>query len=187
MLGADPLTRVDDNDGVLIRGLEPPPSYVAFVERYLEPLRSEAGRVVGDERDADHLYPDVLTDVAARWTWLELLRTRLSREGAAEEYLRRRLDHRARRWLVEESEPEQADIRVLRDSAYRRPPARSSAAVRLAAHIDRPARPVSPPIVEALLAWWHAYEVRRRRLYQVWIVVAVVIFALAVRYTGRSG
>ena len=56
---------------------EAPAGYIAFVARHLEPLRRDAARVVGDEEDADRLYPDVLADVAARWGWLELLRTRL--------------------------------------------------------------------------------------------------------------
>src|SRR3954464_6124747 len=63
------------HDGEMRMTSEPPAGYVAFVARHLEPLRRDAVRVVGGEEDADHLYVDVLTDVATRWTWRELRRT----------------------------------------------------------------------------------------------------------------
>jgi hypothetical protein len=185
VLGADPLTWFDENGGVLLGSLEPPPGYVAFVASHLEPLRREAARVVGDEQDADYLYPDVLADVAARWTWLELLRGRLGRDGIAEWYLRHRLARRSRRWLLEEPAPQPAsqpaDIRVLVEGAPRPVPARSSAAVRLAPQVRPAPRPVADAVVEAALAWWHAYEGRRRQLYIAGLVTVLVFFALAMR------
>jgi hypothetical protein len=81
---------------------EPPPGYIAFVARHLDPLRSQAAQVVGVGQDADQLYPDVLMDVATRWGWLELARTRLHRPDAAERYLRRAFARRAQRWESEE-------------------------------------------------------------------------------------
>src|SRR5256885_13843839 len=76
--------------------LEPPHAYVAFVATHLEPLRAQAASVVGDEEDAEQLYPEVLTDVAARWRWLRW-RGWLSRRGGAEGYPRRALPPRAPR------------------------------------------------------------------------------------------
>src|SRR2546423_5485172 len=77
--------------------LEPPHAYVAFVATHLEPLRAQAASVVGDEEDAEQLYPEVLTDVAARWRWLRW-RGWLSRREVAEGYLRRAFLRRSRRW-----------------------------------------------------------------------------------------
>ncbi len=83
---------------------EVPAGYVAFVARHLEPLRRDAARVVGGDEDADRLYPDVLADVAARWGWLELLRTRLGRVGAAETYLHQAFVRRSERWQADRFE-----------------------------------------------------------------------------------
>src|SRR2546421_12811145 len=84
--------------------LEPPHAYVAFVATHLEPLRAQAASVVGDEEDAEQLYPEVLTDVAARWRWLRW-RGWLSRRGVAEGYLRRAFLRRARRWRERQGGP----------------------------------------------------------------------------------
>src|SRR5256886_17111871 len=62
--------------------LEPPHAYVAFVATHLEPLRAQAASVVGDEEDAEQLYPEVLTDVAARWRRLRWRGWRCRRGGA---------------------------------------------------------------------------------------------------------
>ena len=51
--------------------LEPPARYVAFVAAHLDPLREQAVGVAGED-EAQRLYPEVLTDVATRWRWLEL-------------------------------------------------------------------------------------------------------------------
>jgi hypothetical protein len=111
--------------------LEPPPRYVAFVAAHLEELRADAEKVVGDQRGADELYPEVLTDVAMRWTWLEML-DRLSgrlggrrpgaaggaprsqahggrspsRAGAADDYLRRSFARRVGRWHADRFQAE---------------------------------------------------------------------------------
>ena len=77
---------------------EAPPDYVSFVERHLDWLRRDAASVVGDDGVADQLYPEVLTDVAARWSWLELMRRRLGRAGAADTYLRHAFERRSTRW-----------------------------------------------------------------------------------------
>jgi hypothetical protein len=97
---------------------EPPDGYVAFVERHLDELRRDAARVVGDERDADQLYPDVLTDVAARWRWLDLRHTRLRQPQAGERYLRQAFARRSQRWHSAQTFP--VDIQVWQPDA---PPA----------------------------------------------------------------
>lgn len=88
--------------------LDPPTAYVAFVERHLDPLRRDASRVVGAEHLGDEVYPDVLTAVAARWSWLEL-QARLGRPGAADGYLRRAFARRAQRWYADRCAEETAD------------------------------------------------------------------------------
>ena len=58
------------------------PRYVEFVARTLPDLRADVRRRTVDEPSAQALYPEVLTDVALRWTWLELARLALRRRGA---------------------------------------------------------------------------------------------------------
>ena len=174
-------------NGLPLLETEPPPGYVAFVARNLDTVRAEATRIAGDEEAADRLYPDALTDVAMRWGWLELQRRRMRRPGVAEEYLSRAL---VRRWQAElarvereraeEPEGTPVDIRVLRPDE---PPPRwigasASAAVRLAPQVAPTARPTFGPVADAAIAWWHAYETRRRRR---WIAAAAVsvVFVLA--------
>jgi hypothetical protein len=81
--------------------LEAPAGYVRFVARHLDPLRAEVTAAVHDEQVADRLYPEVLTDVARRWGWLELRRTVLGQSSAADGYLRRSLARRTQRFLAE--------------------------------------------------------------------------------------
>jgi hypothetical protein len=165
---------------------EAPPEYVAFVERHLEPLRRDAARVVGDEREADLLYPDVLTDVAARWGWLELLRTRLRRPGAADDYLRRAFQRRSERWRSDQEFEPLVDIRVLSpDSGV--PPGRSSAATRLAPYLRPKSRIDAGPVAEAAVAWWHAYEAHRQRVLTAGLVVGFVFLLLALRFSQAAG
>jgi hypothetical protein len=171
--------------------LDPPPGYVAFVARNLEPVREEAARMVGDEQLADRLYPDALTDVAVRWGWLEIQRRRLNRPDAAEDYLRRAL---ARRWQSEltraaEAEPDAvADIQVLGpDEPLRHWSApRASAAVRLAPQLAPTARPAFGPVADAAVAWWHAYETRRRRRWLAALVATLVLVAFLFRLTNQG-
>ncbi|MEJ3746301.1 hypothetical protein WEI85_23795 [Actinomycetes bacterium KLBMP 9797] len=165
-------------------GPEPPPEYIAFVSRHLSALRRESARVVGDERDADLLYPDVLADVAGRWRWLELLRTRLGETGAADLYLARAFTRRSERWQPAHLEP--VDVWVGPTTvepvvAAYRPPRWSSVALRLAAQVDSTRRPEARPMAEAAVAWWHAYEHRRHRRLVAAAVAALVFVALLVR------
>jgi hypothetical protein len=185
---------------------EAPPGYVAFVARHLDRLRRDAARVMGDVGDADRLYPEVLTDVAARWNWLELSRTWLGRPGAADSYLRTAFARRSQRWQAGwQAEPGAepggppgaepstvSDIHVLRPGEL--PPPlralpRSSAAARQAAYLRPPPRTEVGPLAEAAIAWWHAYELYRRRLMIAALVVLFVILvaALHLQQVTESG
>lgn len=189
---------------------EAPAGYIAFVARHLEPLRRDAARVVGDEEDADRLYPDVLADVAARWGWLELLRTRLGRVGAAETYLHQAFVRRSERWQADrfevtvdrdEGRPP-IDILVLRpgqrlpylpvtpEAPAAEPvpePVGSNAAVRLAPFLRPATPPRVGPLAEAAIAWWHAYEAYRRRLVIAALVVLFVLVAVGLRFQYSPG
>lgn len=173
--------------GVMRMTSEPPAGYVAFVSRHLEPLRRDSARVVGGEEDADHLYGDVLTDVAIRWPWLELRRTRLGQPRAADEFLGQVFRRRSERFWLDESaggDDLQITVTAVREDE---PPARRvyvSNAVRLAPIVvPRRARAgafVAGPVSEAAIAWWHAYEnIRRRRLIYLGFVVVLALLALA--------
>jgi hypothetical protein len=167
--------------------LEPPPSYVAFVAAQLGPLRRDAAAALGE--DGEGLYADVLTDVANRWYWLELAR-RLGRPRVAEGYLRRALDRRCRRWHPAPPPEDQVEIEmvVLRPGWERPAPVRrpaSSGASRLAPYLKPAPRNDFGPLVEAMVAWWHAYEARRRRGWITLVVVLSLLFAAAVEAGAR--
>jgi hypothetical protein len=172
---------------------EPPPEYIEFVELHLDALRKDAARVVGTEHDADYLYPDVLTDVAARWGWLKL-RRRLRQADATDLYLRRAFTRRADSWRAPDLLPleslEEAwpvEVQVWSTGSIDPPPpppphrVASSFALQLAPHLDPTQRPQAGPLAEAAVAWWHACEVRRRRRRIAAGVVALVLLALTNR------
>ncbi len=170
--------------------LEPPPSYVAFVAAQLEPLRRDAAAALGEE-DAEGLYSDVLTDVAYRWNWLRLAHW-LGRPGAAERYLRRALNRRCARWRPPSSPADddlvEIEMVVLRPGWERPAPVRrpsSSGATRLAPYLKPLPRNDFGPLVEATVAWWHAYEVRRRRGWIALVAVLFLLFLLAVQAGAR--
>ncbi|GGM67053.1 hypothetical protein ACFFX1_43870 [Dactylosporangium sucinum] len=168
---------------------EPPAGYVAFVTRHLEPLRRDATRVAGAPEDADALYGDVLTDVATRWTWLELQRTRLGQADAADEFLGRVFARRSERFYLDETTPadDGLEITVTPELPPEASPPRRvyvSNAVRLAPIvIPRKARNpafIAGPVCEAAIAWWHAYEnIRRRRLVYAGFVLITLLLTLA--------
>jgi hypothetical protein len=168
--------------------MEAPHEYVQFVERHLPRLRRDAALVVGEGHRADELYPDVLSDVAARWALFELLRRWFRRRGLADAYLRRAFARRAKRWQQEQITPVEVEVwqverlptsvpmpiwhpeqlapvhaRLGRPLAM--PPLWSSMALRLAPVLLASARLEVRPLAEAAVAWWHAYEARRRRRY----------------------
>jgi hypothetical protein len=187
---------------------EPPDGYIAFVERHLDSLRRDAAKVVGDERDADQLYPDVLTDVAARWRWLDLLHTRLHQPDAGERYLRQAFARRSQRWRSEEMFPVEVQVfqpavparsswpsvsfgpavpGAIEVRAVASAQAWSSMALRLAAHVTPGPRVEIKAVAEAAVAWWHAYEARRRRKVYVALAVLFVFVLLVIRLRESGG
>ena len=175
---------------------EPPAGYVAFVARHLEPLRRDAERVTGDERGADWLYPEVLTDVATRWPWFELLRTRLRRPRAAEVFLWHAFERRSQQWHAERADQADTEIQVrpvavwsdgaapLWPAVPRPPSSRSNAALRLAPFVAGGSRAMVGPVAEAAIAWWHAYAAHRRRAVVAGVTAAVLAFAMLYRLVG---
>jgi hypothetical protein len=165
---------------------EPPAGYVAFVSRHLEPLRRDALRVVGGEEEADQLYVEVLTDVATRWSWLELRRTRLGQADAADTFLDRVFARRSERFYLDEAIDDDLQISVTAWHPDEPPPKRRvyvSNAVRLAPIVvprkTRTSSFVAGPVCEAAIAWWHAYEnLRRRRLVYAGFVFIALLMAL---------
>jgi hypothetical protein len=161
--------------------LEPPPGYVDFVARNLAPLRRDAARVVGDESDADVLYQDVLTDVAARWSWLQL-GTALGRSGVADTYLNRAFARRSERWHAGQTDVRSApDIQVWRADTRAPRRVRSNAAARLAPYLRSGSPARVGPVGEAAVAWWHAYEARRRRRILAGCLLGLLLVALIAR------
>jgi hypothetical protein len=165
---------------------EPPPEYVDFVRRHLEPLRRDAARVVGDEHDADLLYPDVLTDVATHWSWLELQRTRLGRREAADDYLDRAFARQSLRWQPDQVDRfvSDVDISVWDDSELPPRPVYTSNATKLAPLLTPPRRVHAGAVCEAAIAWWHAYEVHRRRKLIAIAAVGLVLLGVLAHFSA---
>lgn len=165
----------------LVARMEPeaPPDYVTFVGRHIATLRTESDRLTGDIGHGEEIYAEALSDVAARWRWFELLRTRLGRPAVADHYLRRTLDARAKRWRDEQPYP--VEVRAIRPVSDPAPPRRrqfhSSLGLRQAAFLA-PEHHAPAPVAEAAIAWWHAYEAHRRRR-RVLIAVAVLLLFTA--------
>jgi hypothetical protein len=189
--------------------LEAPAEYVAFVERHLPRLRRDSALVVGEGREPDELYPDVLTDVAARWGLFELLRRWLRRPEPAEAYLRRSFARRARRWQDEQITPVEVEVwrveqlpspvpvegwrpeqlppvHARTGRALAMTPLWSSMALRLAPVLLASARLEVRPLAEAAVAWWHAYEARRRRRYIAAGVAFILFLGLLTRVPLRD-
>ena len=167
---------------------ELPEEYVAFVERHLEELRHDAARVVGDEQDADHLYPLVLSAVAVRWAWLEVQRVYLHNPGAAEAYLDRAFARCSERWQPDHILSD-TDIHVwIEGQEYAAPaaPRYVSNAVLLAKVVVKPRRTQAAPLVEAAIAWYHAGEEIRRRKYLAIVAVIVVLLGVLAHFSTPS-
>jgi hypothetical protein len=166
--------------------VEPPASYIAFVERHLEPLRRDAERFAADPLDAERLYTEVLTDVAARWAWLEIARTRLGRPDAAEQYLRRSFDRRTVR--PEGTQDRSVDVEVWDGGTAPPRTAPVSAAVRLARQAPALFRIAIGPLVEAAVAWQHAYAAAQRRRLAARIALGLLAVVILARVRlGLSG
>jgi hypothetical protein len=154
---------------------EAPAGYVSFVSRHLSDLRTESARLVGDDARGEEIYPEALADVAARWRWYELMRTRLGRPSGADDYLRRVLETRAQKWRDEQVYP--VEVVVTRaDGISPLPPIRISLGLRQAAFLS-PGRLLPTAIAEAAIAWWHAYEATRRRRRVALAVAVGLVFA----------
>ncbi len=177
--------------------LEPAPGYRRFVERHFDALRRDARRLAGDGPHVDEFCSDVLAEVALRWRWFELLRTRLRHDDPAGEYLGTALARRIARWraepVVADDEPREIEVTVYRPTApvewppvppVRRPPApQTSAAARIAA--VRPLPTYTPSAaVEAVIAWLHAYHAygRYRRIVAGLAVTAGTAMLFKLRY-----
>ena len=163
---------------------EPPPEYVAFVERHLEPLRSQCARVVGDVRDADLLYPDILAQVASRWEWIELQRVVLHKPTIADTTLEHTLSRMSSKWQspieqFDDAHPE-IEFSIWDNDEYRPPPVplAVSNAVKLAPLMRLPTQWVAGALCEATIAWCHRDEIRRRRRYWVVGIAAGLFLAL---------
>jgi len=166
---------------------EPPPRYVAFVAAHLEPLRRDALTALGDEgdeADADRLYAEVLADVALRWRWLEFARW-LRRPEAVQWYLRRSLVRRSQRRHTEPvpAVPDGPAFEFVTWRAYPASPRRvlSSGASRIAQYLRPAGRTGSGVLAEAAVAWWHAFEARRRRWLVGWAVAGLLLIGLIIR------
>jgi hypothetical protein len=174
---------------------DPPEAYVDFVAQHLTGLRSAVLHAIDDRHRAELLYPEVLTDVALAWRRLESARHR-GRTDAAGDYLDRCLHRRLYGPDEQDSDGERPAtdvIFVVWDSAssslpHLPPPERVNAAVRLAGQILPHVDPEPAPLAEAAIAWWHAYEQRRRWRQIATLVVAalLVLFPLATVSTSGS-
>ena len=182
---------------------EPPAGYVAFVATHLDRLRRDAATVVGDERDADLLYPTVLTDVALRWEYLQLMRKRLGKVGIADEYLSRAFTRRSMQWQSQQDD-EAIDIHVwsgdgpppptvyftergLAEAEPHEPkPSRgqSSAAQRLAALLGSTGRTKTSPVAEAAIAWLHAHATRQKYRLIAIVVTILVVMSILSRFSA---
>jgi hypothetical protein len=161
---------------------ELPDGFVAFVERHLDTLREDAARVVGDEQDADRLYPLVLSAVALRWPWLELQRVYLHNPSAADTYLDRAFAKWSDRWQPDHILTD-SDIEVwIEHDEYRARPRYVSNAVRIAQTLVIPKRTQATPFLEAAIAWYHAGEELRRRKYLAVAVALVFLLGLMLHF-----
>jgi hypothetical protein len=131
--------------------------------------------------------------VAVRWRWLELARL-LGRPDVAERYVRRALVRRSYRWRPDpvpaaDGEDRAVDIIVWAPEVYqptfgRRPRQwTSSGATRLAPYLKPLPRNESSVLADAAVAWWHAYEAKRRQRY---IALIVGLFVLGVLLAGAA-
>jgi hypothetical protein len=204
--------------GRLLRiSMEPAPGYLPFVESHLTTLRHDAQRLTGDGSIAEEVSSGVLTDVALRWYWFELLRVGLHRADPAGAFLGVALTRRCARRLREPDEAEldvDVVVRVEPVTAARAtdwstvgwfpepditlmahqpaapawsgpgsgPRPATSAAVRLAKVGAAPPPAAPSAVLEAVIAWLHAYETytryRRIAAAAVAVIVALVLFRL---------
>ncbi|MET0425446.1 MAG: hypothetical protein ABW046_16295 [Actinoplanes sp.] len=157
---------------------EPPPEFVAFVADHLASLRAETNRLVGGDTEAQHLYLEVLADVAGHWRRL-CWKSRLAHRDVPREYLERRLSARTRQWR--EDQVYEVDVRVLRPPTMYAPLATAAAsgslALRKAAVLPSTTRGGVVAVADAGIAWVQAY--RRHQWHRVGRLAASGILLIA--------
>ncbi|WP_250036950.1 hypothetical protein [Paractinoplanes maris] len=157
---------------------EPPPAYVAFVAAHLDALRRETSRLVGADPEAEHIYLDVLADVASHWRRLDWQRRLLGRPDAARDYLRRRLEVRTKDWR--DDQIYEVDVRVLPRPSYAPALYRRGGSIALlkAAVLPDTHRPGRMrAVADAGIAWCQAY--RRHQWHAVGRRIAFGILLIA--------
>jgi hypothetical protein len=148
---------------------EPPAEFLAFVASHLAELRAETRRLVGGDAEGNHLYLDVLADIAGHWRRL-CWRSRLLRRDMVTEYMLHRLAVRTKDWRDDQIYG--VDVRVMRRPSLL-PDSRSAAAslaLRKAAVLPGTVRGGRLSIADAGIAWVHAY--RRQQWHRVGRLVA---------------
>jgi hypothetical protein len=154
---------------------EPPPEFVAFVVTHVEDLHASAHELVGGDPEGDHLYMDVLADVAGHWRRLGWW-SRWSGRDAASDYLKHRLHVRTARWR--DDQIYEVDVRVLPPgidyyAPYR---GRTSIALRKAPLLPGTVRGGVTAVADAGIAWVQAY--RRQQWHQIARVVATGVILI---------
>lgn len=162
---------------------EAPADYVAFVDRRLPELCVRVAREVPAPGRAE-LLAEVLSALAGRWLLLRAATVLLRRPVLTERFLDRAVPRAGRRWRERQIYP--VDLVVWETpetvaAAIRVP--RVSVALRRAAVLDSTVRRESAALAEASIAWWHAYESRRRtgRIIRLTLVVLLVLIYLTTR------
>ena len=167
---------------------DPPPEFVAFVVTRVAELHAEARRLTGGDPEGDHLYLEVLADVAGHWRRL-CWWSRWARRDAAADYLRHRLRVRTKRWR--DDQVYEVDVRVMPPQVYYAPvrPAPSSIALRKAAVLPGTARIAARAVADAGIAWvqaqrreqWH--RVGRLAVFAVLLIGGMIQFMSAISTT----
>ena len=176
--------------------LEPPAGYVRFVEDHLDCLRQDARRLVGDGPDATAVCSDVLTDIALRWWWFELLRSWFARPDPAGGYLGGAVVRRVARL---QPDPDEVSIQVWGEGSPEpppwpdpappapKPPSRprpsTSIAVRTASLWGFPTLSVSAA-TEAVIGWIHAHALYQRYRRVAQGVAALIVALVLARLRG---
>lgn len=154
---------------------DPPPEFVAFVVTHVDELHAETRRLTGGDPEGDHLYLEVLADVAGHWRRL-CWWSRLAGRDAAGDYLRHRLLVRTKRWR--DDQVYEVDVRVMPPPVYYSPvrPRSSSIALRKAAVLPGTARSGVLAVADAGIAWVQAY--RREQWHRIGRLIALAIFLI---------
>jgi hypothetical protein len=201
--------------------MEPAPGFLPFVETHLATLRRDAHRLTGDGTAAEEVSSGVLTDVAVRWFWFELLRVRLGRRDPARAFLNVALTRRCVRRLPDPDDGYTGPAVQVRSADATRPagwpssaasgwfpesdltgvvqapttggrqehdspiPTMSSAAVRIA-KVGVAPPPTPSAVLEAVIAWIHAYKTYQRWRRIAAVVLTMIVLVVLVRLRGAS-